>query len=427
MTLARTIATEEYKKYLELVNAGAHDEAAASISAGGAKPVDVLMNLFQNHVTQYTVGGRGVKLIEQILNGKTTAERWARNARMNTHGAFEPVKDMVRKYAKTGNGAVVKEGSAHVQELSTTSAQGFTPLKEEYNLLFKTHSQAVTTLLARFEEMASRPCPCCSDPESKPTTLVTCCLQMVCPSCLVGGGQTAGKAAVFQFRQTSANHLVKICGLCQTTDSLRKPIQTARIVKESGEKMEIDLNEWFKQAEVRKEMPLPEKKLKTKGGPKNTALVKICKGLPLTVEGKLLKVTKGHNGFAAQSDAIISGTDYIEPPADANQIVVFGESPEALRKSSVILEENGITCRILGGSAADIAELAREHRDGKFQVLLICRKVTCQGLNLQHCRSAVFMHQLGDETAVAQFIGRIQRAGRLFSGTVYRLLYQNEA
>jgi hypothetical protein len=430
MTLARMIANDEYLKYLELVNNNSYEEAAKVINSGSTSPEDVLMNLFRSHVEGYNSGSRGMKLIKQITEGVETQKRWEANTRENKHGSFDEVKAIIKQYANTGNARVVRVGIDTIRELSTESAKGLGTLLAEYKATFQKHSQAVSTMMANFENAASMPCPCCADPNKKPTTLITCCLKLVCERCLVGGKDDGdGKvASVFQFRKSNAGGVVRNCGLCQTTETIARPIHSAKIVNEVGGKIQIDLNAWFAQTDAQKNVPPPEKKFKTKGGPKNTALVKLCKGIALVAgENKLLKMIERPAGFANQQSAIISGSGYVEAPADEKQMLVVGESSEALKKTMSVLEDNGITCQILGGAPKDIADTVKAHEERKFQVLLMSRQVTCQGLNLQHCSSIVFMHRLIDKTAEAQFIGRIQRSGRKFTGTVYSLLYQNEA
>lgn len=147
----------------------------------------------------------------------------------------------------------------------------------------------------------------------------------------------------------------------------------------------------------------------------------------------LLEIINGNkSAHAVTSTAIppgvLVGGSYVDAPAGtAHKVLVFTGSHGSLEYIKAHLEARSVHFIVLGSRHKAIAQQIVDFRDGGAVVLLINARHNCAGLNLEFATDLVYYHRICDDNIHAQVAGRIQRIGRVCSGNIHRIMYENES
>lgn len=108
-----------------------------------------------------------------------------------------------------------------------------------------------------------------------------------------------------------------------------------------------------------------------------------------------------------------------------SKILLFTTYEGAISNIEIILLENNIKFKILGGSTKNVKNIITEFSEGLINVLVIDVKYFGAGLNLQMATDVILYHRF-DRFHEEQAIGRAQRIGRTEPLNVYYLSHESE-
>ena len=105
--------------------------------------------------------------------------------------------------------------------------------------------------------------------------------------------------------------------------------------------------------------------------------------------------------------------------------IIFANFYKTFEKIKIIVNDLGLTYKILKGRANTIKKTINEFVSGKLSVLMLNAKYYGAGMNLQIATDIIIYHRF-DQDLEQQIIGRAQRIGRSEPLNIYYLLHDNE-
>ena len=127
-------------------------------------------------------------------------------------------------------------------------------------------------------------------------------------------------------------------------------------------------------------------------------------------------------GPSTKADALLA---LLSGASESDRFLVFSAHEASFRGLRAILEARGIRCELLSGTAARVARLRREFKDGKVRVLCMNARHVGAGLNLEAASHVVLYHKMNLELE-KQVIGRAVRFEREADLQVVHLTHEGE-
>ncbi len=156
-----------------------------------------------------------------------------------------------------------------------------------------------------------------------------------------------------------------------------------------------------------------------------------------TAAVKFTKLLQIANGCVYDEDGntiVLPMKDKIEEinhiQEQTGQVIVFCQFVSVVKE----LEKNLKSCRVIYGDVSRVqrAQILKDFKNGKFNILIAQPRVAAHGLNLQFCHTIIFFGPILGNSIYRQAIGRIRRSGQLhkqvvinfFSSKVEKKLYK---
>lgn len=248
-------------------------------------------------------------------------------------------------------------------------------------------------------------CPvCCGDLNDDDAIIVKCCGKILCADCGIQGTNLVRYGNSIEGKCPNCRKRIGFCDLI----FINSEFDLDAIVSEQLPEKEEELPEDIKDVVETK-----------KDSTKFDILRKIILGENLPNKIQKNVVIKG----------MLEGIkDLPEAPKEHRKTIIFSKFDESLNDMEKKMSEAKINYKRLGGTAAQIHNVANEFHDSYdgVNVLLINGEKYASGLNLQSATDLVFMHLIMDKNIESQIIGRIQRLGRKYKAHVHYILYDDE-